>query len=118
MNRIQKKRHQKIFRAKRTRTKMYAQNHPRLSVFRSLKHMTAQIIDDAQGRTLVSITEKELTKSKKETKTELALKLGEQLAKKAKAKGVSKVAFDRASYRYHGRVKAFADGARKGGLEF
>ncbi|MFC1687960.1 50S ribosomal protein L18 [Patescibacteria group bacterium] len=118
MDRIHKKRHQKAFRAKRTRTKMYAQSHPRLSVFRSIKHMTAQIIDDAKGQTLVSVTEKELTTSEKNTKTERALKLGEQLAKKAKAKGVSKVTFDRASYRYHGRVKAFAEGARKGGLEF
>jgi len=90
---------------------------PRLSVFRSNKGIWAQIIDDSTGRTLVSaggvhINEKDLSK------TDQATKVGELLAEKAKAAGVEHVVFDRGSYLYHGRVKALADGARQGGLDF
>ncbi|MBC7898144.1 MAG: 50S ribosomal protein L18 [Cytophagaceae bacterium] len=87
---------------------------PRLVVFRSLKHIYAQLIDDVTMRTLVDSGDHGLTGKK----SERASTVGKQLAEKAKAAGISKVTFDRAGYRYHGRVKALADGAREGGLEF
>jgi len=93
----------------------------RLAVFRSNKFIYAQIIDDKESHTLVSCSEKELNKKdlkEKITKVEKASLVGELLAEKAKKAGVKKIKFDRRSYRYHGRVKALAEGARKGGLEF
>lgn len=92
-------------------------SHPRLSVFRSNMHISAQIIDDTKGTTLVSIHEKEL-ENKTGTRVIKSEALGELLAKKAIAQKIKKVVFDKGSYKYHGRVKAFATGARKGGLEF
>lgn len=89
----------------------------RLSVFRSNKYISAQIIDDTKGETLVSVSEKEL-KEAKGTKTERAKNLGFILAKKARDKKISKVVFDRGEFAYHGRVKALAQGAREGGLKF
>ncbi|MEA2551964.1 MAG: large subunit ribosomal protein [Fimbriimonadaceae bacterium] len=90
---------------------------PRLSVFRSLKHLSAQIIDDSTGRTLAaaSTLEKDLNAgpNKGGAKT-----VGSKLAERAKAQGVSKVVFDRAGYRYHGCVASLAEAAREGGLEF
>ncbi|MCC7053961.1 MAG: 50S ribosomal protein L18 [Gemmatimonadaceae bacterium] len=88
---------------------------PRLVVYRSLKHITAQIVDDTTGRTLMTVTSNALTEGKK---SEKSVQVGKMIAEKAKAAGVSKVVFDRAGYKYHGRVKAVADGAREGGLEF
>jgi large subunit ribosomal protein L18 len=90
---------------------------PRLSVFRSLKHLSAQIIDDSTGQTLAaaSTLEKDL---KAGANKDGAKTVGEKLAERAKAKGVTKVVFDRGGYRYHGCVKSLADGARQGGLEF
>ena len=87
---------------------------PRLVVFRSLKHITAQIVDDTTGRTMMTVTSVKLEGKK----SEKSVQVGKMLAEKAKAAGVSKVVFDRAGYKYHGRVKAVADGAREGGLEF
>lgn len=78
--------------------------------------MFLQLIDDESGRTLVSAAVSEVKKSA--TKTELGQALGELLAQKAKAQKIAQVVFDRSAYRYHGRVKAVADGARSGGLEF
>jgi len=89
---------------------------PRLSVFRSNKGMYLQLIDDNKNRTLVSVRSQEL--KTKGVKTEISLELGKLIAKKAKAKKISKVVFDRGGYKYHGRVKAVADGAREGGLQF
>lgn len=89
----------------------------RLSVFRSNKYISAQIIDDTKGETLVSVSEGEL-KETKGTKTERAKNLGLILAKKARDKKISKVVFDRGEFAYHGRVKALAQGAREGGLKF
>jgi len=86
----------------------------RLVVFRSLKHIYAQLVDDSVNRTLASVSDKDLTGKK----AERASAVGKRIAEKAKSAGVSKVVFDRAGYRYHGRVKALADGARQGGLEF
>jgi large subunit ribosomal protein L18 len=88
---------------------------PRLSVFRSAKHIYAQIINDEKGTTLVSCSDMDV---KEGTKTERAFKVGEKLAQSAKKKKIKKVVFDRGGYAYHGRVKAVAEGAREGGLEF
>jgi large subunit ribosomal protein L18 len=94
-------------------------NRPRLAVFRSLKHISAQVIDDASGRTLVAATslEKEL-RSGTGTKSDEAATVGRLLAERARAAGVEKVVFDRAGYRYHGRIKSLADAARAAGLQF
>ena len=92
---------------------------PRVSVFRSNRHMFVQIIDDSTGKTILSNTIEPKTKNKaKNAKTETAALIGETIAQKAKEAGISKVVFDRGGFRYHGRVKALADGLRKGGLQF
>jgi large subunit ribosomal protein L18 len=95
------------------------QDRPRLAVFRSLNHIYAQVIDDASGKTLAaaSTVEKDLRGSKT-TKTEEAAVVGRLLAERAKAAGIEHVVFDRAGFRYHGRVKSLADAAREAGLEF
>jgi len=94
---------------------------PRLSVFRSLKHMRAQIIDDERGHTLAAASTLDpdlqpLLKGK--NKKDQARLVGETVAERAKAHRVNKVVFDRGGYRYHGRVRSLAEGARSGGLEF
>jgi len=107
---------------KKVRSKIKAiSDRPRLSVFRSLKHIYAQIIDDKKGHTLVSASSMEVLKNLKEKKLkkkEIAYEVGKLLAKKAKKIGIKKIVFDRGPYKYHGRVKALAEGARKEGLEF
>jgi len=92
---------------------------PRLAVFRSNTHIYAQVIDDASGRTLAaaSTVEKEL-RSSKQTKTEEAAVVGRLVAERAKTAGVEHVVFDRAGFRYHGRIKSLADAAREAGLDF
>ncbi len=93
----------------------------RLSIFRSSKHMFAQIIDDTKDVTVAtaSTLDKDLRKTLKSTSNvDAAVAVGKLLAERAVKKGVSRVAFDRAGYLYHGRVKALAEGAREGGLEF
>lgn len=96
---------------------------PRLAVFRSAKHITAQIIDDSVGKTLVSATDKQLPAAVKgpqeqTPKVAVAAAVGKLIAEKAHAKKIFSVVYDAAGYRYHGRVKALADGARAGGLVF
>jgi large subunit ribosomal protein L18 len=94
---------------------------PRLAVYRSLNHVYAQIIDDSVGHTLVSATDLEpAVRSSRngKKKSEVAHLVGEELAKKAKEKGIGTVVFDRGGFKYHGRVKALAAGARTGGLSF
>jgi len=93
---------------------------PRLSVFRSSKHMYAQLIDDVNGVTIAaaSTMDKELTDIGNGGNVEAAKKVGELIATRAKAKGVSEVVFDRGGYLYHGRIQALADAAREAGLEF
>jgi large subunit ribosomal protein L18 len=91
---------------------------PRLCVFRSNRHIFAQIINDEVGKTLVSAKDQELNLTEKKKKVEISFELGKLIAQKAIEKGIKKVVFDRAGYKYHGRVKAFAEGARKGGLNF
>ncbi|HEY7457578.1 MAG TPA: 50S ribosomal protein L18 [Xanthobacteraceae bacterium] len=101
--------------------KRTAYGRPRLSVFRSSKHIYAQVIDDAKGATLVAASsiEKEVRGGGKTgANIEAAKAVGKRLAERAKEKGVKRVVFDRGSYLYHGRVKALADAAREGGLEF
>jgi len=92
---------------------------PRLSVFRSNAEIYAQVIDDVSGHTLVAASsmEKDL-KAEKGKRTEISKKVGLALAARAKAAGISVVVFDRGGFLYHGRVKALADGAREGGLQF
>ncbi len=93
------------------------ENRPRLNVFRSNRGMYVQLIDDLNGKTLASANIKEL-KDSKSKKIEISFGLGKLLAEKALKKNISKVVFDRGGYKYHGRVKAVADGAREGGLIF
>ena len=88
---------------------------PRMSVFRSNKGIYVQIIDDLAGTTLASASSKGLEGG---TKTEVAAKVGEAIAKKAQEKGIVEVVFDRNGYLFHGRVKSLADGARQAGLKF
>jgi large subunit ribosomal protein L18 len=88
---------------------------PRLSIFRSNRHSYAQLIDDQSGRTIVSFSTRNL--KEKKTKTGLAEALGQKLADLAKKAGVDSAVLDRGQYKYHGRVKAVAEGARKGGLK-
>jgi len=98
-----------------------ANGRPRLSVFRSSQHIYAQVIDDGEGRTLAAASslEKELRdKLKTGADTGAAAEVGKLIAERAKAAGVDKVVFDRGAYIYHGRVKALADAAREGGLDF
>jgi large subunit ribosomal protein L18 len=108
----------KIRRAKRVRAKL-SQNMgiPRLTVFRSNQHVWAQIIDDKHGKTLVSASTKNV-KDLKGTKSEKAFAVGEAIAVLAQEKNIKNIRFDRGAYRYHGRVKALAEGARSKGLNF
>jgi len=92
---------------------------PRLSVFRSSRFISAQLIDDEARKTLVAVSEKELNlRGEKGTKVQRAALVGEMLAKKASKMKIKKVVFDRGPYRYHGRVASLAQAARKGGLKF
>ena len=88
---------------------------PRLSVFRSSKSLYAQLIDDAKGATIVAATD---LKSGSKSKIEKAKELGNKLAKSALSKKIEKIVFDRSGYKYHGRIKALADGLKEGGLKF
>ena len=110
-------------RARRTRYQLRrrAKGRPRLSVFRSGLHIYAQVIDDAQGKTLAaaSSAEKDMRKTLKTGgNIEAAAEIGKLIAERAKKAGVSEVVFDRGGYAFHGRVKALADAAREGGLSF
>ena len=111
------------FRRQRTRGRLAERplGRPRLSVHRSLKYLYAQVIDDAAGKTVASVTSacKEVREKVKSGKSLSAAKaVGEMIAKKAVLAGVKKVAFDRGALQYHGRVKTLADAARAAGLEF
>jgi len=111
----------KSFRKQKIHRKMQtlAKNRPRLVVFRSLKHISAQIIDDTEGKVLVSATSLKLKSlKKKNTKIENAAEIGKMIAKRAQEKNIKKIVFDRSGYKYHGRIKALAEAARKEGLIF
>lgn len=122
MNEALSKNIRRMRRAQRVRTKLRTTGDaPRLSVARSVKHIQAQIIDDATGRTLAhaTTTSKAMTDTLKgKKKAERAAVIGAEIAKKAKAAGIERVVFDRGSARFHGRIKALADAARAGGLQF
>lgn len=115
-NMLRQRRHLRI------RRRMGGQpERPRLSVYRSLNHIYAQIVDDTKGVTLIAASSldpeiRDGTKGKK--KTDAGALVGELVAKRAQAKGITQVVFDRSGYLYHGRIKALADAARKAGLEF
>ena len=91
---------------------------PRFLVFRSHQHIYGQLIDDEKAKTLLSVSDKEIKKTKAIKKTLLAKEVGNLLAKKAQEQKIKKVVFDRRGYQFHGRVKQLADGAREGGLRF
>ena len=96
---------------------------PRLAVFRSLKNIEGQLVDDDAGRTLVGMSTltadlKDFAAEGQNRRVEQAFAAGKLLAERAKSQGIETVVFDRGGYRFHGRVKAFADGAREGGLKF
>jgi large subunit ribosomal protein L18 len=117
------KRLARLRRKKRVRKKVFGTpERPRLSVYRSLKHIYAQVIDDTKGITLVaaSTLDPALREQLKEIKgkIEAARLVGKLVAERALEKGIKKVVFDRGGFKYHGRVKALADGAREAGLEF
>lgn len=104
-------------RHKRLRTKIKGTaEKPRLSVFRSNRHIFAQLIDDAKGITIASASDVKIAKKIK--KTESAKMVGVKIAETAKEKNIKKIMFDRGGYKYHGRTKAVAEGAREGGLKF
>ncbi|AVQ35525.1 50S ribosomal protein L18 [Staphylococcus kloosii] len=113
-NKVRLKRHARV----RTKLSGTAEK-PRLNVYRSNKHIYAQIIDDVKGETLAqaSTQDKDIA-SESTTKVDLSAKVGESIAKKASDKGVTAIVFDRGGYLYHGRIKALAEAARENGLEF
>ena len=105
----------------RRKVKLAASGRPRLSVFRSSKHIYAQLIDDVKGATLASASSIEKTQrdaGKTGANIDAARTVGKLIAERAKEKGIKDVVFDRGGYLYHGRVKALADAAREGGLKF
>ena len=110
---------QRLKRHKRVRGKISGTpERPRLNVFRSETNIYAQIIDDVSGKTLVSASSLEKSFNCDGTKTDAAKMVGQLVAERAKAAGITTVVFDRGGYVYHGRVQALAEGAREGGLEF
>ncbi|MDO8466697.1 MAG: 50S ribosomal protein L18 [bacterium] len=116
MNKAQLKNLNRGLRQKRNRARVSGVSEkPRLSVFRSNKYTYAQLIDDVNGRTIASASTQELKKKGK--KTELAQELGALIAEKAKKAGVTEAVFNRSFYKFHGRIKAVAEGARQGGLK-
>lgn len=122
MDRQKRKNLSWLKRHNRVRKKVFGNaERPRLSIYRSLKNIYTQLIDDMNSRTLISISTRD-TRLKNKLKyggnTQAAALLGQILAEVAKAKGITRVIFDRGGYSYHGRIKALADAARKGGLSF
>ena len=110
---------QRLKRHKRVRGKISGTpERPRLNVFRSETNIYAQVIDDVSGKTLVSASSLEKDFACEGTKSDAAKTVGQMVAERAKAAGITTVVFDRGGYVYHGRVKALAEGAREGGLQF
>ena len=117
---LNRKMHQRVARrAARVRAKIVGTEiKPRVSVFRSLNNIYAQVIDDQKSLTMASFSSLQLEKTVVGKKSEKAFSVGKELAKIAVEKGIKKIVFDRGSFLYHGRVKALADGLREGGLLF
>ncbi|MDL1963643.1 MAG: 50S ribosomal protein L18 [Deltaproteobacteria bacterium] len=122
MGSLDQRRLSRLKRKKRIRKSIFGtQQRPRLSIFRSAKHIYAQIVDDATGHTLVSVsTLEQLVKESPEynNKISVAILVGKLVAERASERGIKKVVFDRNGFLYHGRVKAVSDGAREAGLDF
>ena len=122
MTKIRTNKGRRVMRHARVRRKIVGTpDRPRLSVYRSLNHVYAQVIDDSQGTTLASASSLESavkTQQNGRSKVDVAELVGDLISERAKEKGVGTVVFDRGGYKYHGRVKALADAARKGGLVF
>ena len=119
MSNIKDKNNRKLRRRARVRSKISGtEKCPRLNVFKSNTRIFLQLIDDLKNLTVVSANVNELKKNDKKTKTEQAFELGKIIAKKAIDKKITKIVFDRGGNKYHGRVKAVADGAREAGLKF
>lgn len=117
MDKIKKKNQIKARRHGRVRAKISGTaSRPRLSVFRSNTGLFLQLIDDTVGKTLASASSRDI--KSKGSKLEISQELGKLIAEKAKAKKIASIVFDRGSYKYHGHVKAVAEGARAGGLQF
>ena len=116
------KRQKKIRRHKRVRAKVMGTSiRPRLSVFRSNRHVWTQVIDDTAGKTIIAASDQDLPSSVKKStgkKMEMAEKVGALIAQRSLEKKITRVVFDRGGYRYHGILRAVAEGARKGGLKF
>ena len=110
----------KKFRVSNKLKKVASNGRFRLSIFRSTKNISAQIIDDTKNVTLLSASsvEKDIKESKTKNKSELSVIVAEKLAKKAQEKKITKIYFDRGSYKYHGRIKVFAETLRENGMEF
>ncbi len=115
-------RHMRIVRHARARKRVSGTaERPRLAVFRSLRNVFAQVIDDIQGRTTVAASSLDVEVASQrggKTKKDVSRLVGSLIAKRAREKGVSRVVFDRGGYKYHGRIRAVAEGAREEGLEF
>ncbi len=113
----QEKKQNRLRRRARVRAKIKGSaDRPRLSVFRSHKHLAAQLIDDAAARTIAAASDRDITGKRRGGRMAAAELLGVAIAKKAAASKITKAVFDRGGYQYHGIVRAIADGARKGGL--
>ena len=123
MNRFTERQSQRLRRQKRVRAQVRGtSDRPRLCVFRSARHISAQLIDDSAGRTLAASSDLELMRSQKKgqppvSRPARAAWVGQRLAERAREKGIAAARFDRGAYHYHGLVAALADGARKGGLK-
>jgi len=116
---LKEKRKREEKRKQRIRARIFGtKEKPRLCVFRSKKNLWVQVVDDEKGHTLISANSKEISLDKKLTKKEIAFEVGKLIAEKALGVGIKKIVFDRKGYRYHGRVKSLAEGAREGGLQF
>lgn len=119
MNQEGKKIYKRTVRHRRVRAKIFGTSaRPRLSVFRSSKHIFLQLVDDEKKHTLVGVSDMKLPKNRRPNKTKAAFEAGKELAKLAQEKKIKKAVFDRGGYLFHGRVKAAAEGVLAGGIEF
>lgn len=115
----QERRERRYKRHRRIRAKIFGTAaRPRLVIFRSRTHLYAQLVDDETGRTIASMSDGAIKAKSKKQKIEISKEIGRALAQKAIAQNIQKVVFDRGGYAYHGHVKAVAEGAREGGLQF
>ncbi|MBI4709121.1 MAG: 50S ribosomal protein L18 [Candidatus Portnoybacteria bacterium] len=118
-NKMKAKRQKRARRHRKIRARIFGtSSRPRLAVFRSNRHIYGQLIDDQRMSTLINISDLNIERAKGKKKIDLAKEIGMLLAKKALEKKIEKIVFDRAGFKFHGRIKAVAEGAREGGLKF